>query len=31
VLVSNIVRTNEAQAWFVSEHVVDMPLIHATK
>jgi starvation-inducible DNA-binding protein len=31
LLVSEIVRTNEAQTWFVSEHLVDMPLVHATK
>jgi starvation-inducible DNA-binding protein len=31
LLVSDVVRTNEAQAWFVSEHVVDMPLVHAIK
>jgi len=29
LLVSEIVRTNEAQAWFVSEHVVDTPLVRA--
>jgi starvation-inducible DNA-binding protein len=27
LLVSDIVRTNEKQAWFVSEHVVDVPLL----
>src|SRR6188472_1704682 len=26
LLVSNIIRTNELQAWFVAEHVVDVPL-----
>jgi starvation-inducible DNA-binding protein len=32
LLVSNIVRTNEMQVWFVSEHLVDMPfLIQARK
>ncbi len=31
LLVSDVVRTNEAQAWFVSEHVVDMPLVRAVK
>jgi starvation-inducible DNA-binding protein len=30
VLVSNVMRTNELQAWFVSEHVVDTPLVRAT-
>ena len=29
ILVSNVIRTNEMQVWFVSEHVVDMPLVHA--
>jgi starvation-inducible DNA-binding protein len=26
LLVSNVIRTNELQAWFVAEHVVDVPL-----
>src|SRR2546421_4555406 len=29
VLVSNVIRTNEMQVWFVSEHLVDGPLVHA--
>src|SRR6185295_15526406 len=29
LLVSNVIRTNEMQAWFVSEHVVDVPLVRA--
>lgn len=29
VLVSNVLRTNELQVWFVSEHIVEMPLIKA--
>ncbi len=29
VLVSNVLRTNELQVWFVSEHLVEMPLIKA--
>ena len=29
LLVSNVIRTNELQAWFVAEHVVAMPLVHA--
>jgi len=29
ILVSNIIRTNEMQVWFVSEHLVDMPLVFA--
>ena len=27
LLVSDVVRTNELQAWFVAEHVVDVPLV----
>ena len=29
LIVSNVIRTNELQAWFVAEHVVDMPLTKA--
>jgi starvation-inducible DNA-binding protein len=29
VVVSDVLRRNELQAWFVSEHLVDMPLVHA--
>ena len=29
LLVSDVVRTNELQVWFVSEHLVNMPLVHA--
>jgi starvation-inducible DNA-binding protein len=29
LIVSNIIRTNEMQVWFVAEHVVDGPLVHA--
>jgi starvation-inducible DNA-binding protein len=29
LLISNVIRTNEAQVWFVAEHVVDEPLVHA--
>jgi starvation-inducible DNA-binding protein len=29
LLVSDIIRTNEAQVWFISEHVVDLPLAKA--
>lgn len=29
ILISNVVRTNELQVWFVSEHTVDMPLVRA--
>jgi hypothetical protein len=24
-----VIRTNELQAWFVAEHVVDVPLVRA--
>jgi starvation-inducible DNA-binding protein len=29
LLVSSVIRTNEMQVWFVGEHVVDGPLVHA--
>ena len=29
LLVSSVIPTNELQVWFVAEHVVDMPLVHA--
>ena len=29
LLVSNVIRTNEMQVWFVAEHLVDGPLTHA--
>ncbi len=29
LLVSDVVRTNELQVWFLSEHLVEMPLVHA--
>ncbi len=29
LLISDVVRTNELQVWFVSEHLVEMPLVHA--
>jgi starvation-inducible DNA-binding protein len=29
LLVSSVIRTNEAQVWFVAEHVVDGPLVRA--
>lgn len=29
LLVSNVVRTNELQSWFVSQHVVDTPVVRA--
>jgi len=31
LLVSQVLRTNELQIWFVGEHLVEMPLTHATK
>jgi len=30
LLVSAVIRTNERQVWFLSEHVVDTPLVNAT-
>lgn len=30
LVVSQVLRTNEMQAWFVSEHLVQMPLVHAS-
>jgi starvation-inducible DNA-binding protein len=30
LVVSEVVRLNELQLWFVSEHVVDTPLVHAS-
>ncbi len=29
LLVSDVIRLNETQVWFVSQHVVDVPLVHA--
>jgi starvation-inducible DNA-binding protein len=28
LFVSNVIRTNEAQSWFISEHLVETPLTH---
>jgi starvation-inducible DNA-binding protein len=28
LIVSNVIRTNELQVWFVAEHIVDVPLVH---
>jgi starvation-inducible DNA-binding protein len=28
LLVSQVLRTNELQLWFLSEHLVEMPLVH---
>jgi len=30
LVVSDVLRTNELQAWFLSEHLVDVPLLHAS-
>jgi starvation-inducible DNA-binding protein len=29
MVVSDVLRTNELQTWFLSEHLVDTPLVHA--
>jgi starvation-inducible DNA-binding protein len=29
MLISDVVRTNEMQVWFVAEHVVDTPMVHS--
>src|SRR5271154_939792 len=29
LLVSNVIRTNELQVWFLAEHLVDVPLVRA--
>jgi starvation-inducible DNA-binding protein len=29
LLVSNVIRTNELQVWFIAEHVVDTPIVRA--
>ncbi|HKT90359.1 MAG TPA: DNA starvation/stationary phase protection protein [Candidatus Sulfotelmatobacter sp.] len=29
LVISDVLRRNELQAWFISEHLVDMPLVHA--
>jgi len=29
LIVSDVIRKNELQVWFVAEHVVDTPLVHA--
>ncbi len=29
ILVSDVIRTNELQVWFVAEHLVDTPLVRA--
>ena len=29
LVVSEVIRTNELQVWFVAEHLVDVPLVKA--
>lgn len=29
LVISDVLRANELQAWFISEHLVEMPLVHA--
>ncbi len=29
LVISDVLRTNELQVWFISEHLVDVPLVHA--
>jgi starvation-inducible DNA-binding protein len=29
MVISEVLRTNELQVWFLSEHLVEMPLVHA--
>ena len=29
ILVSDVIRTNEMQVWFLAEHLVDAPLVRA--
>ena len=31
LVVSDVIRTNELQVWFLSEHLVDVPLVEAKK
>jgi starvation-inducible DNA-binding protein len=31
LIISEVIRTNEMQVWFVSQHIVDVPLVHADK
>ena len=30
LLVSDLIRTNELQVWFLAEHLVDVPVVHAS-
>jgi len=29
LIVSDVIRRNELQVWFIAEHVVDVPLVQA--
>jgi len=29
MILSDVLRPNELQVWFLSEHLVDVPLVHA--
>jgi starvation-inducible DNA-binding protein len=31
MVVSDVLRANELQAWFISEHLVDLPLVYSTE
>jgi starvation-inducible DNA-binding protein len=31
LLVSNVIRTNELQAWFIAEHLVDTPVVQVSE
>jgi len=31
MVISDVLRANELQVWFLSEHLVDMPLVHAVE
>lgn len=31
MIISDVLRTNELQVWFLSEHLVEMPLVHAVE
>ena len=31
LLVSDVIRSNELQVWFLAEHLVDVPLLHADR
>src|SRR5579863_6103254 len=31
LVVSDVLRTNELEVWFLSEHLVDVPLVHAVE